>query len=42
MRHWNEQQSNGQGLAADFDAYFNSLTDADKEVRSHTHIYVLT
>ncbi|KAI9428663.1 hypothetical protein H4582DRAFT_2135776 [Lactarius indigo] len=31
MRHWNEQQSGGQGPLSDFDIYFKSLTDADKE-----------
>lgn len=31
MHRWNEQQPGGQGLASDFDAYFRSLTDAEKE-----------
>ena len=33
MRHWNEKQPGGQGLAVDFDIYFNSLNDASKEVK---------
>ncbi|KAF8267861.1 hypothetical protein EI94DRAFT_1700712 [Lactarius quietus] len=28
---WNEQQPRGQGLADDFDIYFKTLTEADKE-----------
>ncbi|KAI9429940.1 hypothetical protein H4582DRAFT_2064418 [Lactarius indigo] len=28
---WNERQPGGQGLAADFDAYFKGLSDTDKE-----------
>ena len=32
MRHWNGLQSGGQGLASDFDAYFKTLSDMDKEV----------
>jgi hypothetical protein len=32
MRHWNAQQAGGQGLAADFDAYFKTLSHKDKEV----------
>ena len=32
MRHWNEQQPGGQGLAADFETYFKNLSGADKEV----------
>ncbi|KAI9432711.1 hypothetical protein H4582DRAFT_2061538 [Lactarius indigo] len=31
MRQWNERQPGGQGLAADFDAYFKGLSDVDKE-----------
>ncbi len=34
MHRWNEQQPGGQGLASEFDAYFKSLTDAEKEVCS--------
>lgn len=33
MRQWNERQPGGQGLAADFENYFKSLSSADKEVR---------
>ncbi|KAH9013990.1 hypothetical protein EDB84DRAFT_1530940, partial [Lactarius hengduanensis] len=32
IRQWNERQPGGQGLTADFDAYFKGLSDADKEV----------
>lgn len=32
MREWNKRQPNGQGLLADFDAYYNALTDSEKEV----------
>ncbi|KAH9009740.1 hypothetical protein EDB84DRAFT_1446127 [Lactarius hengduanensis] len=31
MCHWNEEQPGGQGLLLEFDVYFKSLTDADKE-----------
>ncbi|KAH9071370.1 hypothetical protein EDB83DRAFT_2313448, partial [Lactarius deliciosus] len=31
MRHWNEEQPGGQGPLSEFDVYFKSLTDADKE-----------
>ncbi|KAF8267032.1 hypothetical protein EI94DRAFT_87120 [Lactarius quietus] len=31
MRHWNSQQPGGQGLAADFDAYFKALSKEDRE-----------
>ncbi|KAH9010693.1 hypothetical protein EDB85DRAFT_2160916 [Lactarius pseudohatsudake] len=31
IRQWNEWQPGGQGLAADFDAYFKGLSDTDKE-----------
>ncbi|KAI9436446.1 hypothetical protein H4582DRAFT_2078585 [Lactarius indigo] len=31
MRQWNKKQLGGQGLAADFDAYYKGLSDADKE-----------
>ncbi|KAH9171694.1 hypothetical protein EDB89DRAFT_1906825 [Lactarius sanguifluus] len=31
MRHWNEEQPGGQGSLSEFDVYFKSLTDADKE-----------
>ncbi|KAH9037139.1 hypothetical protein EDB84DRAFT_1655847 [Lactarius hengduanensis] len=31
IRQWNERQPGSQGLAADFDAYFKGLSDADKE-----------
>ncbi|KAI9443888.1 hypothetical protein H4582DRAFT_2189453 [Lactarius indigo] len=31
MRRWNEQQPGGQGPLSEFDIYFKSLTDADKE-----------
>jgi hypothetical protein len=41
MRRWNEEQHNGQGLAAEFEAYYKKLTEADKEVRSHTTIPVV-
>ncbi|KAH8979543.1 hypothetical protein EDB92DRAFT_2107530 [Lactarius akahatsu] len=34
MRHWNKEQPGGQGPLSEFDVYFKSLTDADKEVRS--------
>ncbi|KAH8981809.1 hypothetical protein EDB92DRAFT_2118026 [Lactarius akahatsu] len=32
--HWNKEQPGGQGPLSEFDVYFKSLTDADKEVRS--------
>ena len=32
MCRWNEDQPGGQGLLSDFEAYFMSLTEADKEV----------
>ena len=32
MRHWNALQPGGQGLASEFDAYFKTLSDTDKEV----------
>ena len=32
MAHWNEDQPDGQGLLSDFEVYFLSLTEADKEV----------
>lgn len=32
MREWIKEQTGGQGLAADFDAYYKSLSDTDKEV----------
>ncbi|KAH9013179.1 hypothetical protein EDB83DRAFT_2321798 [Lactarius deliciosus] len=31
MRRWNELQPGGQGLASDFEEYFKTLTDIDKE-----------
>ncbi|KAH9169441.1 hypothetical protein EDB89DRAFT_1908595 [Lactarius sanguifluus] len=31
VKSWNEKQPGGQGLAADFDAYFKGLSDTDKE-----------
>ncbi|KAH9063603.1 hypothetical protein EDB87DRAFT_1681257 [Lactarius vividus] len=31
MHHWNEEQPGGQGRLSEFDVYFTSLTDADKE-----------
>ncbi|KAH9039920.1 hypothetical protein EDB84DRAFT_1020222 [Lactarius hengduanensis] len=31
MRHWNELQPGGQGLASEFDVYFKTLSDTDKE-----------
>ncbi|KAI9445310.1 hypothetical protein H4582DRAFT_908008 [Lactarius indigo] len=31
MRHWNKLQPGGQGLASEFDAYFKTLSDTDKE-----------
>ncbi|KAH9172275.1 hypothetical protein EDB89DRAFT_2069930 [Lactarius sanguifluus] len=31
MHHWNEEQPGGQGSLSEFDVYFKSLTDADKE-----------
>jgi len=36
MRQWNEHQIGGQGLAANFDAYFKGLSETDKEVYSFT------
>ena len=32
MRHWNELQPGGQGLASEFSVYFKTLSDSDKEV----------
>ena len=32
MHRWNERQPGGQGLLTDFDAYFKTLLDTDKEV----------
>lgn len=32
MRHWTETQPEGQGLLNDFETYFKSLSDTDKEV----------
>jgi len=32
MRHWNQLQPGGQGLTADFNAYYKALSDAEKEV----------
>ena len=37
MRHWKGTQPSGQGLLRDFEAYYKSLSDADKQVR----IYLL-
>ncbi|KAH8985340.1 hypothetical protein EDB86DRAFT_2833145 [Lactarius hatsudake] len=31
MHHWNEEQPRGQGPLLEFDVYFKSLTDANKE-----------
>ncbi|KAH9165977.1 hypothetical protein EDB89DRAFT_1911011 [Lactarius sanguifluus] len=31
IKSWNEKQPGGQGLTADFDAYFKGLSDTDKE-----------
>lgn len=31
MRHWNTQQSGGQGLAFDFNKYFKALSKEEKE-----------
>jgi hypothetical protein len=31
MHHWNELEPGGQGLASEFDAYFKTLSDIDKE-----------
>lgn len=33
MRHWKGAQPGGQGLLSDFESYFKSLSDSDKEVR---------
>ena len=40
MHHWNETQSGGHGLLADFNSYFKLLLDADKEVCLH-HTYTV-
>jgi hypothetical protein len=40
MWHWNELQPGGQGLAADFNLYFRSLNDANKEVHFPDHVYI--
>jgi hypothetical protein len=34
MRHWNQLQPGGQGTVAQFDAYYKTLSDIEKEVRS--------
>ncbi|KAH9174183.1 hypothetical protein EDB89DRAFT_1904676 [Lactarius sanguifluus] len=31
MRHWNELQPGGQGLASEFEEYFEALSDSDKK-----------
>ena len=33
MRRWKETQPGGQGLLIDFESYYKSLSDTDKEVR---------
>ena len=45
MRQWNERQPNGQGLASDFNTYFDGLSDVEIEVRrlySHLGCTLLT
>jgi hypothetical protein len=32
IHHWYERQPGGQGLLADFEEYFKSLSDTDREV----------
>jgi hypothetical protein len=39
MRHWNTQQSGGQGLAFDFNKYFKALSKEEKEVRGQLPAY---
>ncbi|KAH9162767.1 hypothetical protein EDB89DRAFT_2024193 [Lactarius sanguifluus] len=39
MRHWNKLQPGGQGLASEFDVYFKTLSDTDKEVSRPLEMY---